>query len=213
MARDSIDPASKARDVMEEELTKEHGDTSSSSQNERAVSEEWREPKPKLNLQMALAFLVSSYLQSLPCQFSNCYSKKLSGELCLGLDDAIQRLYIYSANPVYNTVNNQRDLGPDLNYTWITVSWTLCASIIVSVGGRLSDIFGRRYFMLFGACVNIVGCIVGSTGQTINQMIASGLILGTGSEFQEMSYACIQEIVPNSWRLYVIGEKNLLRLL
>jgi MFS family permease len=40
------------------------------------------------------------------------------------------------------------DLGPDPRYTWITVSWQLGAAIIVSVGGRLSDIFGRRYFML-----------------------------------------------------------------
>jgi MFS family permease len=105
-----------------------------------------------------------------------------------------------------STIN--ADLGPDPNYTWVTVSWTLAASIIVSVGGRLSDIFGRRYFMLFGASLSLVGCIVGATGQTINQMIASGVILGTGSGFQEMSYACIQEIVPNSWRIYAIGESN-----
>ena len=100
------------------------------------------------------------------------------------------------------------ELGPDPNYTWITVSWTLAASIIVSVGGRLSDIFGRRYFMLFGAGLSLIGCIVGSTGRTVNQLIASGAILGTGSGFQEMSYACIQETVPNSWRLYAIGESS-----
>lgn len=98
-----------------------------------------------------------------------------------------------------------RSLGPSSNYSWVTISWTLCASIVISVAGRLSDIFGRRYFMLAGAIIAIVGCIVGATGQSINQMIASGVILGTGGGIQEMSYACIQEIVPNSWRLYAIG--------
>jgi MFS family permease len=98
-----------------------------------------------------------------------------------------------------------RSIGPSLNYSWVTISWTLAASITVSVSGRLSDIFGRRYFMLGGACIALVGCIVGATGQNINQMIASGVILGTGSGIQEMAYACIQEIVPNSWRLYAIG--------
>src|SRR6266487_7119541 len=83
----------------------------------------------------------------------------------------------------------------------------LAASIIVSVGGRLSDIFGRRYFMLFGASLSLVGCIVRATGQSITQMIASGAILGKGSGFQEMCYACIQEIVPNNWRIYAIGKK------
>jgi MFS family permease len=97
------------------------------------------------------------------------------------------------------------DLGPDPNYTWITVSWQLCASIIISVGGRLSDIFGRRYFIIFGATISFIGTIVGATGQSINQMIASGVIFGIGSGFQEMAYACIQEIVPNKWRLYAIG--------
>lgn len=98
-----------------------------------------------------------------------------------------------------------RSIGPSPNYSWVTISWTLAASITVSVSGRLSDIFGRRYFMLVGACIALVGCIVGATGQNINQMIASGVILGTGSGIQEMAYACIQEIVPNSWRLYAIG--------
>jgi len=89
MAQDSIDPASKARDMMEEEITKEHVEICSSSQNERAMSEDWQEPKPKLNLQIALAFIVRSNLQSLPCQVFNCYSKKLRGEIYLGLDNAI----------------------------------------------------------------------------------------------------------------------------
>ena len=62
MAQDSIASASKARDVMEEEIKKEHVETSSNSQDERVVAEEWQEPKPKLNLQMALAFIVSSSL-------------------------------------------------------------------------------------------------------------------------------------------------------
>lgn len=35
------------------------------------------------------------------------------------------------------------DLGPDPSYTWITVSWQLGAAIVVSIGGRLADIFGR----------------------------------------------------------------------
>ena len=42
------------------------------------------------------------------------------------------------------------ELGPDPNITWMNVSWTLGAAVLVSVGGRLSDIFGRRYFMLAG---------------------------------------------------------------
>lgn len=30
------------------------------------------------------------------------------------------------------------DLGPDPNYTWINVSWNVAASVMVTVGGRVS---------------------------------------------------------------------------
>ncbi|KAF3025854.1 hypothetical protein E8E14_014780 [Neopestalotiopsis sp. 37M] len=101
------------------------------------------------------------------------------------------------------------DLGPDPNYTWITVSWTLGAAVIVSVGGRLSDIFGRRYFMMFGATISIVGCLVGANAKSINMMIASGVLFGIGSGFQEMCYAIIQEMLPNKHRIVGVGSLDI----
>ncbi|KAK5689494.1 hypothetical protein LTR97_012834 [Elasticomyces elasticus] len=97
------------------------------------------------------------------------------------------------------------DLGPDPNYTWISVSWNLAASVMVTVGGRLSDIFGRRYFFIAGACIALVGAVVGATGQSVNQMIASGVLFGVGGGLQEMCFAAIQEIVPNRYRIFAIG--------
>jgi MFS family permease len=97
------------------------------------------------------------------------------------------------------------DLGPSPSYSWIAVSWTLGAAVLVSVSGRLSDIFGRRYFMLTGAFIAFIGTIVGATGQSITQMIASGVILGIGSGFQEMGFACFMEFVPNKYRLLFVG--------
>jgi MFS family permease len=84
------------------------------------------------------------------------------------------------------------DLGPDPAYTWISISWNLGGAIFVTIGGRLSDIFGRRYFFLAGCSLLVVGSIVGATGQTISQMIASGAIFGAGSGFLEMAYGAVQ---------------------
>lgn len=103
-------------------------------------------------------------------------------------------------------INN--DLGPDPSYPWINISWTLGAAVLVSVAGRLADIFGRRPFMLFGASVAFVGTIVGATGRSIPQMIASGVIMGVGSGFQEMGFACILEFCPNKHRLRYSGESK-----
>lgn len=62
----------------------------------------------------------------------------------------------------------------------------------MTVAGRLSDIFGRRYFFLTGAVIIFVGSIVAATGTSINQMIASGVIFGIGSGFLEMSFGAVQ---------------------
>lgn len=69
--------------------------------------------------------------------------------------------------------------------------------MFVTVGGRLSDIFGRRYFFLSGAALLIVGSIISATGQSITAMIAGGAIFGAGSGFLEMSFGAVQELVPN----------------
>lgn len=97
------------------------------------------------------------------------------------------------------------ELGPDPRYTWVTISWNLGGAIIVTVSGRLSDLFGRRYFFLAGASLLCLGSIVGCTGQSIPQMIASGVIFGLGSGCLEMVFGAIQEIVPNKWRVVILG--------
>ena len=63
------------------------------------------------------------------------------------------------------------DLGDDNpNYPWITISWNVCASVLVTVGGRLSDIFGRRWFLIIACVVALCGAVVGATGKSVNQM-------------------------------------------
>lgn len=86
-------------------------------------------------------------------------------------------------------------------------SWNLGAAVIVTIGGRLSDISGRRWFLLFGAGAGVIGSIVGATGKSINQMIVSGIIFGIGGGFQEMCFACALELVPNRYRFRTIGER------
>ena len=84
------------------------------------------------------------------------------------------------------------ELGPDPRYTWITISWNLGGAMLVTIGGRLSDLFGRRYFFIAGAAILIIGSIISATGQSIDQMIAGGAIFGAGSGLLEMSFGAVQ---------------------
>lgn len=97
------------------------------------------------------------------------------------------------------------ELGPDPRYTWITISWNLGGAMFVTIGGRLSDIFGRRWFFIAGAVILMIGSIVSATGQSIGQMIAGGALFGMGSGFLEMAFGAVQEIVPSKYRHVTIG--------
>lgn len=90
--------------------------------------------------------------------------------------------------------------------TKVDFRWNLVAAIIVTVSGRLADIFGRRWFLITGAIISTIGAIVGATGHNINQMIASGVLFGLGGGMQEMVFSCIQEMVPNSRRFITLGQ-------
>lgn len=121
--------------------------------------------------------------------------------LCCQINAYIMTLLVPGA--MLTAIN--AELGPNNNYTWITLCWPLGASVFVSIGGRLTDIFGRRYFMITGALISIAGTLVGANGKSIPMMIVSGALFGIGSGFQELCYACAQEIVPNRYRVMAVG--------
>lgn len=95
-----------------------------------------------------------------------------------------------------STIN--ADLGPDARYTWISVSWNLGGAIVVTIAGRLSDLFCRRYWFLAGSSMLVVGSIIAVTAQSISQMIASGVVYSIGSGVLEMAHEALQVGSPVS---------------
>src|ERR1700712_4327523 len=66
---------------------------------------------------------------------------------------------------------------------WIASSWALTSAVTMSLGGGLSDIFGRRYIILIGQVLNIIGAIVSATAQKTTHVIAGSAIIGFGTGF------------------------------
>ena len=85
-------------------------------------------------------------------------------------------------------------------------SWNLAGAVMVSIGGRLADIFGRRYFVLAAPIISCIGALIGATGQNIGQMIAAGVFFGIGGGLGEMVPGALQELVPNRLRVQVLGK-------
>jgi MFS family permease len=51
--------------------------------------------------------------------------------------------------PLLGIINN--DIGPDPNYVWIALVYILTLAIGQVLVGRLSDLFGRRWFFILGS--------------------------------------------------------------
>ena len=65
------------------------------------------------------------------------------------------------AAPILSFIN--ADIGPDPNLVWVALVDTLTAAIGTTIVGRLSDLFGRRWFFLGGSVCALIGCIVAAT--------------------------------------------------
>jgi MFS family permease len=72
------------------------------------------------------------------------------------------------------------------------------------VSGRLSDLFGRRWFFIGGNCICLIGLIVGSCAQNFNTLIVASAIYGLGECIQLSFGVAIGELVKNKHRPMVV---------
>jgi MFS family permease len=68
--------------------------------------------------------------------------------------------------------------------------------------GRLSDLFGRRWFFILGNLLSLVGCIVSATAKTIPVLIGATVLIGFSAAVQQSFGFVLGEIVPMKWRFY-----------
>jgi MFS family permease len=73
--------------------------------------------------------------------------------------------------------------------------------VSLTIIGRVSDIFGRRWVFIGGAACGVIGSIVCATAQNINSLIGGTVIIGLGAATQLSYYYVMGELVPMKYRL------------
>ncbi|KAH3987503.1 hypothetical protein HBH98_024900 [Parastagonospora nodorum] len=91
-------------------------------------------------------------------------------------------------------------IGPSPNIIWVGISWTAGFAIGFTLVGRLSDIFGRRWFFIASSVLGLIGTIIGASAQSINMLIATNSINGLAAAGQLSFHISLGELVPNSVR-------------
>ncbi|KAF2489135.1 fungal trichothecene efflux pump [Lophium mytilinum] len=91
-------------------------------------------------------------------------------------------------------------LGPSPNFVWLAVSWTAGFSVGFTLVGRLSDIFGRRWFYIACSMLALIANVIGAAAQSVEMLIATNTLNGLASAGQLSFFIVIAELVPNSRR-------------
>lgn len=99
----------------------------------------------------------------------------------------------------------ERDLGVSENAVWIALGWILLSAVSFVLLGRLSDIFGRRWFFTGTTISALIGCIIGATATNINVLIAASVFPGLGSAGQLSANYSLGELVPVRHRFAING--------
>lgn len=94
------------------------------------------------------------------------------------------------------------DIGPSDSYVWIATGYTLAASTGALVWGRLSDVFGRRWFFIGGNGLALLGSILGAAAQNIVTLIFAQVFIGLALAAQLSFSIALAELIPNKWRGY-----------
>lgn len=50
-------------------------------------------------------------------------------------------------------------LGDTANIVWIPGAWSVASAVSFSIAGGLSDIFGRRYVLIWGQFIVLLGAV------------------------------------------------------
>lgn len=90
--------------------------------------------------------------------------------------------------------------GPSPHYTLISLTKTLVGGVCLLIVGRISDIVGRRWFLIGGQAIGLIGSIVCALATSVDMVIGGTVLAGIAGAVETLYPLLIQEIVPNKYR-------------
>ena len=89
------------------------------------------------------------------------------------------------------------DLGGFSQYTWLTTAYIAASTSVVPIVGRLTDLFGRKWFYVAGIAVFLTGSVLSGMSQSINQLIVFRAVQGVGGGvIFASSFVAIGDLFP-----------------
>ncbi|OCK82285.1 MFS general substrate transporter [Lepidopterella palustris CBS 459.81] len=96
-------------------------------------------------------------------------------------------------------------LGPKPYYYWVPLTGNLSSIVGWNLSGSLSDFYGRRYMLILGNIIALVGAIVCATSDQIWVLMLASCIAGFGGGCQGQASPILSEIFQRKHRGIVQG--------
>src|SRR5258708_25884588 len=91
-------------------------------------------------------------------------------------------------------------------YTWIVTAYLLASTAVIPIVGKVSDLFGRKWFLLAGVVIFLAGSALSGAAQTMTQLIVfralQGLGAGTGIS---LVFTVVGDLFPPRERARRVG--------
>ncbi|KAF9885036.1 hypothetical protein FE257_000767 [Aspergillus nanangensis] len=107
------------------------------------------------------------------------------------------------AAPLLTDINV--DIGPSPDIAWVGYSYNLVLACSLSLVGRLSDIFGRRWFFISGNFLALIGTIICAAALNVPMLIGGMVIASLGIATQLSFQYVLGELVPVGQRFIVMS--------
>jgi EmrB/QacA subfamily drug resistance transporter len=98
------------------------------------------------------------------------------------------------------------DLGGFSHYTWLTTVYVVTSTVVLPIVGKLTDMYGRKYFYVAGIAIFILGSLLSGLSQSMLQIIIFRGIQGIGAGIMMVNaFTVIADIFPPAERGKYIG--------
>lgn len=92
------------------------------------------------------------------------------------------------------------------HYTWVATAYLLTSTAMVPVVGRLTDMYGRKWFYIIGIVIFLIGSALCGVSQTMTQLIAFRGLQGIGAGIMMTNaFIVIGDLFPPSERGKYVG--------
>jgi len=93
------------------------------------------------------------------------------------------------------------DLGGFSHYTWVTTSYIIASAVTVPITGKLTDMYGRKYFYIAGLVIFVLTSLLCGLSTTMTQLIIfRGLQGVSGGIMMANAFIVIGDLFPPAER-------------